>query len=98
MAPAERPDPQAQKQGLIKALDEHRINTIGELRRVERIFATLGSSDVTQPMTSACMYLRTSLMGGFANAWLALSVLRRPKGVYTKTLRQTAPGTIAGWS
>ena len=54
MAPANRPDPQAQKQALIKALNEHRINTIGELRRVERIFATLGSSDVTQPMTSAC--------------------------------------------
>ncbi|KAK3721918.1 hypothetical protein LTR37_002734 [Vermiconidia calcicola] len=56
MAPADRPDPQAQKQALITALNEHRINTIGELRRIERIFATLGSSDLTQPMTSAWVY------------------------------------------
>ena len=48
-------DPQAQKQAMIVALNEHRINTIGELRRVERIFATLGSPDLTQPMTAACM-------------------------------------------
>ena len=47
-------DPQAQKQAMIKALNEHRINTIVELRRVERVFASLGSSDVTQPMTAAC--------------------------------------------
>ena len=53
MAPANT-DPQAQKQALIVALNERRVNTIGELRRIERIFATLGSSDVTQPMTSAC--------------------------------------------
>jgi hypothetical protein len=54
MAPANRLDPQAQKQALVAALNEHRINTLAELRRVERIFATLGSSDLTQPMTSAC--------------------------------------------
>lgn len=59
MAPANRPDPQAQKRGLISALNEHRVNTIGELRRVERVFATLGSSDVTQPMTAACELSRT---------------------------------------
>ena len=56
MAPANRPEPKAQKQALITALKERRINTIGELRRVERIFATLGSSDVTQPMTGACVF------------------------------------------
>lgn len=54
MGSANRNDPQAQKQAMITALNEHRINTIVELRRVERIFATLGSSDVTQPMTAAC--------------------------------------------
>ena len=51
---ADRSESQAQKQALIEALDEHRINTIGELRRVERIFATLASSDLTRPMTAAC--------------------------------------------
>ncbi|KAK5175178.1 uncharacterized protein LTR77_000315 [Saxophila tyrrhenica] len=56
MGPANRPDPQAQKRALIAALNEHRVNTIGELRRVERLFATLGSSDVTQPMTAAWMH------------------------------------------
>ena len=57
MAPANRDDPQAQKQAMIKALNEHRINTIVELRRVERVFANLGSSDVTQPMTAACTHI-----------------------------------------
>lgn len=47
--------PQAQKKALIKALNERRVNTIGELRRIERLFATMASEDVTQPMTSACM-------------------------------------------
>ncbi|KAK0928995.1 hypothetical protein LTR91_006240 [Friedmanniomyces endolithicus] len=46
----------AQKRAMIAALNEHRINTIGELRRVERVFATLGSPDLTQPMTAAWMY------------------------------------------
>ena len=54
MAPANRNDPQAQKAAFIKALNERRVNTIGELRRIERVFATLGSEDLTQPMTSAC--------------------------------------------
>ncbi|KAK4898491.1 hypothetical protein LTR27_004088 [Elasticomyces elasticus] len=57
MRPTDNKDTQAQKQALIVALNEHRINTIGELRRVERIFATLGSPDLTQPMTAACMEL-----------------------------------------
>lgn len=54
MAPANPTSAKAQKQALIEALREHRLNTIGELRRVERVFAELGSSDVTQPMTAAC--------------------------------------------
>lgn len=54
MAGANESDRQAQKLALIEALNEHRINTLSELRRVERIFATLGSSDLTQPMTAAC--------------------------------------------
>jgi len=54
MAPANTKATQAQKQALIQALGDHRLNTIGELRRVERVFAQLGSSDVTQPMTAAC--------------------------------------------
>ncbi|TKA30275.1 hypothetical protein B0A54_15353 [Friedmanniomyces endolithicus] len=56
MCPTDRSDPQAQKRAMIAALNEHRINTIGELRRVERVFATLGSPDLTQPMTAAWMY------------------------------------------
>lgn len=51
---ASNPPTPAQKQALIEALNEHRINTIGGLRNVERIFAQLGSPDVTQPMTAAC--------------------------------------------
>jgi hypothetical protein len=55
MRSTDRADPQAQKQALIDALNEHRINTLSELRRVERIFASLGSPDLNQPMTAACM-------------------------------------------
>ncbi|OQO07143.1 hypothetical protein B0A48_07711 [Cryoendolithus antarcticus] len=51
---------EAQKQALIEALNEHRINTVGELRRIERIFAAIGSPDLTQPMTTAWMYYVTS--------------------------------------
>lgn len=54
MATTDRLDPQTTKQALIDALNEHRINTVGELRRVECILATLGSPDLTQPMTAAC--------------------------------------------
>ena len=54
MAIANECDRQAQKLALIEALNEHRVNTLSELRRIERIFATLGSSDLTQPMTAAC--------------------------------------------
>jgi len=55
MAPTDQSDSEAQKQALIAALNEHRINTIGELRRVERIFAALGSPDLTQPMVRIWM-------------------------------------------
>lgn len=61
MPRADGSDPQAQKQALIEALNEHRINTLGELRRVERIFAQLGSADLTQPMTAACTTASRSL-------------------------------------
>ena len=77
MAPANRCDPQAQKQALITALNEHRINTIGELRRVERIFATLGSSDVTQPMTSACTTSSNTLHQSFAKLLQGCTTLTR---------------------
>ena len=59
-SPTNRSDPQAQKRGLIDALNEHRLNSIGELRRTERIFATLGSADLTQPMTAACKWAAES--------------------------------------
>ncbi|KAF2404572.1 hypothetical protein EJ06DRAFT_210216 [Trichodelitschia bisporula] len=40
----------------IHALRTHRINTITDLRRVEKIFASIGTSDVTEPMTTAWSY------------------------------------------
>lgn len=40
---------------MILALQSHQINTLVELRRVEKAFAILGSSDVAAPMTAACM-------------------------------------------
>lgn len=47
---------QQDKSQLIQSLRTHRINTITELRRVEKIFAQLGSADVTEPMTSAWLH------------------------------------------
>ncbi|KAJ9257853.1 hypothetical protein C8Q69DRAFT_508433 [Paecilomyces variotii] len=47
---------QQDKSQLIHSLRTHRINTITELRRVEKVFAQLGSADVTEPMTSAWLH------------------------------------------
>ncbi|KAK4936303.1 hypothetical protein LTR10_022780 [Elasticomyces elasticus] len=41
------------KDQLIQSLRTHRVNTITELRRIEKIFAFLDSAEVTEPMTSA---------------------------------------------
>ena len=44
---------QNDKDQLIHSLRTHRVNTITELRRIEKIFAYLDSAEVTEPMTSA---------------------------------------------
>jgi hypothetical protein len=44
---------QNNKDQLIQSLKTHRVNTITELRRIEKIFAYLDSAEVTEPMTSA---------------------------------------------
>jgi hypothetical protein len=44
---------QNNKEQLIDSLRTHRVNTITELRRIERIFAHLDCVEVTGPMTSA---------------------------------------------
>jgi hypothetical protein len=41
---------------MIQALRLHQINTLTELRRIERAFAVLGTSDVSEPMTKAWSY------------------------------------------
>ena len=56
-------EPKSQTDLLIRALEEHRINTLGELRRVERLFATLGDKDLTGPMTSACKIFSKLVLG-----------------------------------
>lgn len=76
---------QAQKLALIEALNEHRINAIGELRRVERMFAALGSSDLTQPMTSACRSLE-----GLKRTARRLTVTRDVLGQFEQPTRRTA--------
>lgn len=45
--------PQNNKDQLIQSLRTHRVNTITELRRIEKIFAYLDSAEVTEPMTTA---------------------------------------------
>ncbi|MCJ1396347.1 hypothetical protein MMC18_009237 [Xylographa bjoerkii] len=44
---------QAEKASLIQSLRTHRVNTLIELRRIEKVFANLNTPDVTEPMTSA---------------------------------------------
>lgn len=44
---------QNNKDQLIQSLRTHRVNTITELRRIEKIFAFLDSAEVTEPMTTA---------------------------------------------
>ncbi|ORX97863.1 hypothetical protein BCR34DRAFT_628508 [Clohesyomyces aquaticus] len=41
---------------MIHALRSRHVNTLVELRRVEKAFALLGSPDVTEPMTAAWSY------------------------------------------
>ncbi|KAI9716816.1 MAG: hypothetical protein M1812_005156 [Candelaria pacifica] len=41
------------KDQLIRSLRTHRVNTLTELRRIEKIFAYLDQSEVLEPMTSA---------------------------------------------
>ncbi|KAF2454742.1 hypothetical protein BDY21DRAFT_366139 [Lineolata rhizophorae] len=45
-----------EKEQLIHSLRTHRLNTLVELRRVEKIFARLGSQDLSEPMTTAWAY------------------------------------------
>ncbi|KAF2873144.1 hypothetical protein BDV95DRAFT_627901 [Massariosphaeria phaeospora] len=46
----------AEKDQMIQALRSHHVNTLVELRRIEKAFAVLGSPDVTEPMTAAWSY------------------------------------------
>ncbi|KAF1989210.1 hypothetical protein K402DRAFT_461601 [Aulographum hederae CBS 113979] len=44
---------QTDKEQLIRALRRNQINTIADLRRIESMFAAIGTPDVTEPMTLA---------------------------------------------
>lgn len=44
---------QKDKDQLLTSLRTHRVNTLTELRRIEKVFAYLDSSEVTEPMTAA---------------------------------------------
>ena len=44
---------QKDKEQLIRSLRTHRINTLTELRRIEKLFAPNNAADVTEAMTSA---------------------------------------------
>ncbi|KAF3008859.1 hypothetical protein E8E13_010975 [Curvularia kusanoi] len=50
----------AEKYQTILALKQHRINTLIDLRRVEKAFAVLNTPDVSAPMTSAWTYYVSS--------------------------------------
>ncbi|KAH0846632.1 hypothetical protein AYO21_11457 [Fonsecaea monophora] len=57
VSPGTPADPRSMSQNnkdqLIQSLRTHRVNTITELRRIEKIFAFLDSAEVTEPMTTA---------------------------------------------
>ncbi|OAK98082.1 hypothetical protein IQ06DRAFT_349803 [Phaeosphaeriaceae sp. SRC1lsM3a] len=46
----------AEKEQYIQALRTHQVNTVVELRRIEKAFAVLGTPDVSEPMTAAWSY------------------------------------------
>ncbi|KAL8993590.1 MAG: hypothetical protein Q9188_007290, partial [Gyalolechia gomerana] len=46
----------ADKDRLIHSLRSHSINTLPELRRIERIFAVLNAPDTLEPMKNAWTY------------------------------------------
>lgn len=41
------------REQLIRSLRTHRVNTLTELRRIEKLFASNDSADVTEAMTTA---------------------------------------------
>lgn len=41
------------KEQLLRSLRTHRVNTLTELRRIEKLFASNNAADVTEAMTSA---------------------------------------------
>ena len=47
---------QAEKEGLIDTLRKRKVNSVVELRRIEKRLAAIGTMDVTEPMTSACTF------------------------------------------
>ncbi|KAJ4988785.1 hypothetical protein SVAN01_05762 [Stagonosporopsis vannaccii] len=49
-----------EKHETILALQQHRINTLIDLRRVEQAFALLNTPDVSEPMTAAWTYYVSS--------------------------------------
>lgn len=63
-------DDQPEKEQYIRALQSHQVNTLVELRRIEKAFAVLGTSDVSEPMTRACKYMPTKWLVAETNLWL----------------------------
>jgi hypothetical protein len=55
---------QVEKEQYIQALRTHQINTLVELRRIEKAFAVLGTPDVSEPMTAACKRIPTTRVAG----------------------------------
>lgn len=47
---------QPDKEQLVHSLRTHRVNTITELRRIERLLAHLDAPEVTEPVNSAWRY------------------------------------------
>ncbi len=44
---------QNEKEQLLRSLRTHQVNTLTELRRIEKIFAAYDSPDITEAMTNA---------------------------------------------
>lgn len=44
---------QNEKAQLIRSLQTHKVNTLTELRRIEKTFASANATDTTEPMTNA---------------------------------------------
>ncbi|KAL7773541.1 hypothetical protein CFE70_003506 [Pyrenophora teres f. teres 0-1] len=92
----------AEKTKHIHALRSHQVNTILELRRIEKAFAVLGTPDCSEPMTSAyCLdeakrrvYSDPASNRSWNLCWLVLSKIQTDQLIHYYARYQSSQPTM----